>query len=116
MVEISGGRNLITKKCETSKRIDWGDILKLDPDVIIIAPCGFDIKRAEKELKIIYSKPRFAKLKSVRNSNVYLVDGNAYLTRPGPRIVEGIKILSEILHPKIFNRSHKESDWHKVVY
>ena len=100
MVEMAGGEMLITKRGEKSRRINQAQ-LKINPDIVIIAPCGFDIKRTIKEKHLI--RKNFSK--------VYLMDGDSYLTRPGPRIVDGIEILSEILYPEIFSRKHSKVDW-----
>ena len=100
MVEMAGGEMLITKRGEKSRRINQAQ-LKINPDIVIIAPCGFDIKRTIKEKHLI--RKNFSK--------VYLMDGDSYLTRPGPRIVDGIEILSEILYPEIFSRKHSRVDW-----
>jgi iron complex transport system substrate-binding protein len=116
MVEIAGGNYQILKPKEVSRRIEWGEVLRLDPDVLIIAPCGFDIKRSKKEIGLITSKKGFKNLKAAKRGRVYLVDANAYLTRPGPRIIDGVEILTEIFHPAVFKRKHKYSDWQEVVY
>lgn len=106
MIEIAGGKMLITKAGEKSRRINQTQ-LKLNPDIVIIAPCGFDIKRTSKEKHLINQILRYVK----NYPKVYLVDGNSYMTRPGPRIIDGIEILSEILYPEIFSRKHSKVDW-----
>ena len=91
MVERAGGKMLVTKPGEKSRRIDLAKI-KIDPDIVIIAPCGFDIERTIKEKHLIQKiASRFKK------SKVYLMDGDAYLTRPGPRIIKGIELLSDMI-------------------
>jgi iron complex transport system substrate-binding protein len=111
MVERAGGKMLIAKKQEPSQYIVWDDLLRLNPDIIIIAPCGFDIKRTVDEIGLITNKKGFKNLKAVKNKQVFLIDGNAYLTRPGPRIVDGVEILAEIFHPHIFFRKYPASSW-----
>jgi iron complex transport system substrate-binding protein len=114
MVALAGGSNLVTKKGEISKRISWREVCASNPDVLIISPCGFDIARTKEEIGLLTSKKDFEDLRAVRNRQIYLIDGNAYLTRPGPRIVNGIEILSEILYPNLFNRSYGSADWQKI--
>jgi len=114
MVEMAGGKNLLTKPHEMSRRIEWKDVLKADPDVLIIAPCGFDISRAKKEMIGIKRRTGFRGIRAVRENNCYFVDANAYLTRPGPRIVDGVEILAEIINPEIFQKLHSASDWQKT--
>jgi iron complex transport system substrate-binding protein len=111
MVERAGGQMLVAKQKEPSQYVSWEDIVRLDPDIIIIAPCGFDIKRTVDEIGLITNKKGFKNLKAVKNKQVFLIDGNAYLTRPGPRIVDGVEILAEIFHPHIFFRKYPASSW-----
>lgn len=111
MVEIAGGQMLITKRGEKSRRIKQAQ-LNLNPDILIIAPCGFDIVRTIQESKLIDD----LRLKiNDKKTKDYLMDGNAFLTRPGPRIVDGIEILAEILHPEIFKRKHTKNNWDVVI-
>ncbi len=114
MVELAGGLNLLTTKGAVSKTITWERVVKANPDILIIAPCGFDIVRTKKELGIILRRKGFENLKAARSNNIYLVDGNAYLTRPGPRIIDGVEIFAEIFHPESFVRRYSKKDWQKV--
>jgi len=107
MVGLAGGKMMLTKTGEKSRRINLAQ-KPVNPDIVIISPCGFDIKRILQEKKLILSIVR--EIREVRGG-VYLVDGNSYMTRPGPRIVDGIEILSEIIHPEIFPKKHSENDW-----
>lgn len=114
MVEKAGGKMLIAKKKEPSQYIEWEDVLRLDPDVIVFAPCGFGISRTLDEISLIINKKGFKSLKAYQNKQIFLVDGNAYLTRPGPRIVDGVEILAEIFHPDIFSRTYLSSSWQRL--
>ena len=111
MVQRAGGAILIAKKKEPSRYLSWDDVILLDPDCIIVAPCGFSIQRTVREISLLKQKKDFKKLKAHKNSRIFLVDGNAYLTRPGPRIIDGTEIMAEILHPKIFQRNYSRSAW-----
>ncbi|MBI3309135.1 MAG: ABC transporter substrate-binding protein [Candidatus Melainabacteria bacterium] len=111
MVEKAGGVNLVTKPGERSKIITINQIKVLKPDILIISPCGFDIDRTFKEKELISRIVRG--IKGIRGA--YLIDGNSYMTRPGPRIIDGIEILSEILHPQVFLRKHTKKDWRRFV-
>ena len=114
MVEKAGGKMLIAKKKEKSRQIDWEDVLKLDPDIVIIAPCGFSIKRTLQEINLLTAQKDFKKLKAFKNKRIYLVDGNAYLTRPGPRIIDGVEILAEIIHSETFPKKYPKSSWQEI--
>jgi iron complex transport system substrate-binding protein len=63
-------------------------------------PCGFKISQTQAELPTFTANPEWRALSAVQNNNVFIVDGNAYLNRSGPRIVDSTEILAEILHPK----------------
>lgn len=107
MVQLAGGINLLTILGEVSKKIAKSSIKSSDPDILIISPCGFDIQRTLKERKLIYQITNSLPKKIKK----YLVDGNSYMTRPGPRIIDGIEILAEIIHPQIFPRGYTKKDW-----
>ena len=72
-----------------------------DPDVIIAMPCGFDLRRTEPEMHWLADRPGWHELRAVRNRQVYMADGNRYFNRPGPSVVESLRILAEILHPAL---------------
>jgi iron complex transport system substrate-binding protein len=82
-----------------------------DPDIILILPCGFDIARTRRELPALTSRPDGGNLRAVRERRVYVLDGNQYFNRPGPRLGESLEILAEIIHPEVFSFGHKDSGW-----
>ena len=85
--------------------------LDADPDVILILPCGFSIARSEKDLHFLTARPEWSALRAVRNGEVYIVDGNQYCNRPGPRLVESVEIVAEILNPDLFHFGHDDIGW-----
>ncbi|TSC85753.1 MAG: iron complex transport system substrate-binding protein [Microgenomates group bacterium Gr01-1014_7] len=107
MVGLAGGENLIAKPGQKSKILTLHQIVASKPDILIISPCAFDIDRTIIEKELI-SKIGNALGEAAR---IVIVDGNSYMTRPGPRIVDGIEILAEILHPDIFPRKYTKKDW-----
>jgi len=82
-----------------------------DPEIILLLPCGFDIERTRQDLPLLAQKPGWPQLQAVQNHRVYLADGNQYFNRPGPRIVESLEILAEILHPEAFHFGHSGTGW-----
>ena len=103
MIEYSGGINLITKTGEHSRKMDIGEIENVDPDVLILMPCGFDVQRTVSEYeKYLRNDLRWNKLRAVRERKVFAVDANSFFSKPSIRIVRGIEILAKILHPEIF--------------
>ena len=114
LIEMAGGVNLFGEPGKHSGYITWDEIVKSDPDVMVIAPCGFDIGRTEGEMHWLEQRPAWTKLRAVRDGRVYLADGNQYFNRPGPRLVETLEILAEILHPKLFEPAFAASGWKKL--
>ncbi|MFQ3646211.1 MAG: cobalamin-binding protein [Anaerolineae bacterium] len=111
LVEMAGGRNLLGRAGEHSPWLTWDELAAADPDVIVILPCGYDIPTTERELPALTQHPRWPTLRAVQAGRVYLTDGNQYFNRPGPRLVESLEILAEILHPRAFRFGHQGSGW-----
>ena len=111
LVDIAGGINLLTKPGSHSHIFKWEEILESNPDFIIMMPCGFDINRTLEEIEILKQKPNWLKLEAVKSNHVFVVDGNQYFNRPGPRLIESAEILFEIF--KFNEKSGKalENSW-----
>ena len=101
LVELAGGTPVCGRKGEPSTTLAWSTLRELDPDVLFIACCGFDVARTLQDLPIVAALPGWAELKCVRNGRVHVTDGNAYFNRPGPRIVDSLEILAHALHPAL---------------
>lgn len=114
LIEMAGGKNLFGEAGKHSPWMQWEDLKNADPDFIIISPCGFDIDRTKKELPALTHRPDWKALKAVQNNKVYLADGNQFFNRPGPRLVESLEILAEILHPEIFSFGHEGKGWENI--
>ncbi len=97
LVELAGGENLFGATGAHSPWLAWDDLAAADPDVIVLAPCGFDLARTQQDVPILQAHPLWAQLQAVRNGRVYLADGNAYFNRSGPRLVQSAEILAAIL-------------------
>jgi iron complex transport system substrate-binding protein len=111
LVELAGGVNLFGEAGKHSPWMSFAELEKADPDIIIVSPCGFDIKRTQTEMHLLYNRPEWPKLKAVRAKDVYVCDGNQYFNRPGPRVVESLEMLAEILHPQEFSFHHENTAW-----
>ena len=107
LVAMAGGRNLFGEAGEHSPWMELEDLCEADPEVILVAPCGFDLERTRKEMSVLTSKPEWNELSAVRAGRVYLADGHQYFNRPGPRLAESLEILAEILHPESFDSGHR---------
>jgi len=106
LVEIAGGYDPLGKKGENSKRITWEDVLRVQPEIIVIACCGYSIERTLQDLPILKQYPGWDALPAVKQKQVFVVDGSAYFSRPGPRIVDSLEILAAIIHPELFKCEH----------
>ncbi|BAU52122.1 cobalamin-binding protein [Mucilaginibacter gotjawali] len=115
LVTIAGGTPILAEAGKHSPYVKWEDIKSLDPDIVLIMPCGFPIERTLKEIHLLLQLPGFNELKAVKNNRVYIADGNQYFNRPGPRIVDSIEILAEIIHPKQFIFGYEGSGWIKFA-
>ncbi|MDB5017793.1 MAG: corrinoid transporter substrate-binding protein [Mucilaginibacter sp.] len=113
LVKIAGGTSILVEQGKHSPYIQWDDIRIADPEIIILMPCGFAIERTLKEMDIMLELPGFAEMKAVKNNQVYIADGNQYFNRPGPRIVDSIEILAEIIYPKQFIFGYEGNGWIK---
>jgi len=111
LVEMAGGINLFGEAGKHSPWMTWEELVQKDPNVIVVLPCGFDIKRTREEMPALTRKAEWSRLRAVRSGRVYLTDGNQYFNRPGPRLVESLEILAEILHPDVFRFGHEGTGW-----
>ncbi|MGL5879681.1 MAG: ABC transporter substrate-binding protein, partial [Xenococcaceae cyanobacterium] len=111
LIEIAGGKSLLSIKGEHSPYLSWESLIDADPEIIVIMPCGFDLERTEQESQVLKSHPNWSNLRAVKNGKVFLVDGNAYFNRPGPRLVDSTEILAEIIHPQLFNFGDRAKSW-----
>jgi len=102
MIEIAGGQDPLSRKGVDSVRIEWQDVLDWQPEVIVVAPCGYNREQAEQQLPILQSLPGWDTLPAVQAKRVYAVDGNAYFVRPGPRLIDGLEMLVKLFHPAPF--------------
>lgn len=111
LIEMAGGVNLFGEAGKHSPWMTWEELVAADPDVIFIAPCGFDIRRTVDETPPLTGKPDWRNLKAVRSGRVVAADGNQYFNRPGPRLAESLEILAEVLHPGLFHFGHEKTGW-----
>ena len=114
LLKVAGGKNLFGEEGKHSPWMKYNDLLDQDPEIIIVMPCGYDINKSLIEIKILESKKDWGSLKAVSNRNVYITDGNQFFNRPGPRIIESLEILLEIIHSDFSESKHIDSGWIKL--
>jgi iron complex transport system substrate-binding protein len=113
LVELAGAVNAAGQPGRHSAWMKWETLAQLDPEVIIAMPCGFDLPRTRAEMAALTRHPDWQKLRAVKNRRVFATDGNQYFNRPGPRIVESLEMLTEMIHPDRFNFGHRAKGWEK---
>jgi iron complex transport system substrate-binding protein len=111
LIDMAGGINLFGEAGKHSPWMNWEDLVAAEPDIIIVSPCGFDIERTMQEMNLISDRKEYAGLKAVKNGKVFVADGNQYFNRPGPRVLESLEMLAEMLHPEEFKFAHEGVGW-----
>jgi iron complex transport system substrate-binding protein len=111
LIAMANAVDLLGKPGEHSDWIEFDQLRDVDPDVILVAPCGFDLARTIEEMPSLVNKPGFSEMRAVKDGRVYVADGNAYFNRPGPRLVESFEILAEILYDGHLDFGHRDVNW-----
>lgn len=101
LVALAGGVDPVGRSGEAAAEVTWDEIRGSAPEVLVVACCGFDLARTRDDLPILRGYPGFSDLPAVRESEVYLVDGSAYFSRPGPRLVDSLELLAPLIHPEL---------------
>jgi iron complex transport system substrate-binding protein len=116
LVKLAGGRDELGNERGESIRISWKDVVDYAPEVLIIMPCGFNLRQTMQQIWGVFGtrESPFYELPAVRNGRVYGVDANSYFARPGPRVVEGAEILAHVIHPEAFGDLDNENVVQKV--
>lgn len=116
LVALAGGQPGIGTPHADSRRVLWGDVIAFAPEVIVVTPCGFDLARTVEEARqALPSRTGWEALPAVRSGRVYAVDGHAYFSRPGPRIVDSLELLAELIHPELFAGWGPPDAWQPLV-
>ena len=102
LISIAGGQSCLSEPGSHSGYVSWESICACEPEVIVVAPCGFDLARTIEEAAALTNRPGWRELAAVRSGRCYAVDGNAYLNRSGPRLVESLEILAHLIQPELF--------------
>lgn len=111
LVQLAGGNPLFAQVGQHSAWLDWEALVEADPAVLIFMPCGFNLEQTREAAKPLTRRPEWEHLRAVQSGQVYITDGNQYFNRPGPRLVDSLEILAEILHPGLFRFGYEETGW-----
>jgi len=103
MIESAGGENLISTEKMPPRKLKLEEIQEVNPDIIVMMPCGFEVKRTISEYNsVLAENPDWNELKAVKENNVYAVDANSNFSKPSLRTITGIEVLAKIIHPDVF--------------
>ena len=97
MIDYAGGEDVLGLAGEPSRRSAWEEVAAAAPDVVVVAPCGYDLARAHEE-----AEAHAERLTRLGARRIVSVDASAYFSRPGPRLVDGVELLAHLLHPELF--------------
>ncbi len=111
LVKLAGGKNLFGEAGKHSPWMSLGELCEADPDIIVVMPCGYDIKKTRQEMNILIKKSNWRSLQAFKSNHIYLTDGNQYFNRPGPRIIDSLEILIEIIYGRKFSFGHFRKSW-----
>jgi iron complex transport system substrate-binding protein len=100
MVALAGGFDVLGHKGEASSKVTWQEVVDARPGIILLMPCGFDARRTIRESTPLRALDGWNELPAVKAGNVFALNGNAYFSRPGPRLINGLEILARIIHPE----------------
>ncbi len=114
MVRACGAHYDLAESGTHSKTVAWQDIADFQPEVVIVMPCGFGLEQTRREIPALREVPIWSSLPAVRNRRVYSVDGNAYLNRPGPRIIDSAELIAGIVQPDLFASLIPAGSWERI--
>ena len=99
LIDLAGGVPVLGNPGANSRVMTWDEITAADPDVIVVAPCGFDLARTQREIAALPpdAARAFASLRALREGRAYAMDGNAFVNRPGPRLVDTAELFAAAL-------------------
>lgn len=115
LIDIAGGIEVLGRVGEDAARVEWEAVVAAAPDVLVLACCGYDVARTLADVPRLAAYPGAASLPAVRAGEVWALDGSAYVSRPGPRIVDSVELLAEILHPERFPRRFPDAAYTRVA-
>ncbi len=114
MADYAGGTEGLGNLGRPSQKISWNRVVDYQPEIIVLSPCGFDLKGVKAESHVLASYSGWDKIPAYKNSKIYVVNASAYFSRPGPRVVDGLEILAHIIHPELFPENPPEDSMERL--
>jgi iron complex transport system substrate-binding protein len=115
LVALAGGVDVLGRKGKPSAKVEWITVVKSAPEIIVLMPCGFDVERTIRESVLLQKLAGWNHLPAVASGNVYAVNGSAFFSRPGPRLVDGLEVLAQIIHPEIFREPSRPNAVQRIL-
>jgi iron complex transport system substrate-binding protein len=113
IVDLAGGENRLGTLGQHSTSVAWDAVRAADPEVLVVAPCGFGLERTLAEVHRFAARPGWSDLRAVRSDRVFVADGNVYFNRSGPSVFETPWVLAEMLHGDRFAPEHEGTAWRR---
>lgn len=111
LVEIANGKLLLGEPGQHSRAIEWSEVREADPQYLIVAPCGFNLQRAQREVSVLKRNSGWSELRAVRENKVICADGNLYFNRSGTTVIETAEIIADILHGTRLRSASQQNVW-----
>ena len=118
LMQLAGGARGLTEPHQQSQYAEWEQVRDYDPQLVVIAPCGFDLGRTLEEAERLTSLPGWSSVAAVQSGRVFAVDGTAYFNRPGPRLVDSLEMLAHFVHPELApqpTRAAEGTAWQRLA-
>ena len=115
MIRTAGGLDVLGRDREPSVRVTWPELAAAAPECLVLMPCGFDVARTSRDVRPLAARAEWKDLPAVKAGEIYAVNGGAYFNRSGPRLIAGVEILAEILHPEVFGRHDRPEDYRRLA-
>ena len=114
MVEAAGGFDGLGRAGQPSFVVTWQQVEEYAPDVVVLMPCGYHLQEVVDEFRRTPLPAEWHRLPAVQTGRVYAVDASSYFNRPGPRIVDGLEVLAQVLHPELAPALHGPDDYCRI--
>jgi iron complex transport system substrate-binding protein len=114
LVAYAGGEHIFGEIGQHSPWLTWEELRAADPDVIVLSPCGYTLERAMQDVPLLQNHPAWADLQAVRNGRVFAIDGNQYLNRSGPRLVESAELLARVIWGERLDIAVDNNGWQQI--
>jgi iron complex transport system substrate-binding protein len=101
LVRLAGGVDGLGKEGAKSRTLKWSEVVEYQPEVVLISCCGFTTERSMQDVPLLDAVPGWSDVPAARDGRVYVTDGAAYFSRPGPRLVDSLELLAHVIHPDL---------------